>query len=849
MSTPAVSTVGGGLRVQVSLPNGAGMLVQVNDGDNPVAEIKRQVAARAKISPLQARVSAPQSSGPVDSLSSQVLHVVVTTRAERKPSHQLRVQLMSEQRVAGVSAWDVPVDPSSDSVMDLKFLLATQPAFVQAGIKPDYMRLYARRAGSVARSELLDGQTLREAGALHLPAVSCVRVMFEIPSGVAGHGNIHSCRPNFLRARDPALTTMGEVFLNSVKVHGHKPCLGMRSYLNVEKPTERGPYTFISYAEAGARAANIGAGLRALGIQAKDTVGIISANRTEWTLTDMACSLQAFISVPLYDTLGPDAIQFILNHSSVRVVIASVKELAHLQKIRSKTPALEHIVVMDDTAYDKHLLSTADRSLYTHRLSELEELGSRALDRFPGGVSLCKPSDILTLCYTSGTTGNPKGAVLTQANVIAASAGLQERATEDELAEGQFFFSYLPLAHIYERSSQALVLSQGSAIGFGVGDPTRLLEDVAALRPTMFPGVPRVWQRIYDKVNAQASGAGFPKAQLFSKAYNSKLAKLHKGELDATAHIDGGIWDKLVFSKIQALFGGRMRLMSSGAAPLSPKVADFMRTVFGAHFVEGYGLTETAAALTCSSRDDCYYGAVGTPLDCNTVKLVDVPDMEYFSTDYPQPRGEIWVCGPNVFAGYYKQPDVTAEVFEVDAAGRKWFKTGDIGTWLPDGALKIIDRKKNLFKLSQGEYIRPEHIEGVYKQTPQLANVFVHGDSNENFLVAIVYPEAEALKEFCKQNGIKGATIKDQVADPRVEAWLFDLMEATAKREKLRGFEAVRRIYVSGEDFGVENGLLTPTMKLKRNEAKKYFATHIKRMYTEGEKKIAGAADKIKSKL
>jgi len=279
--------------------------------------------------------------------------------------------------------------------------------------------------------------------------------------------------------------------------------------------------------------------------------------------------------------------------------------------------------------------------------------------------------------------------VLTQANIVAAATGIEERASPEEKSVEQVLFSYLPLAHIYERCMQANIVMQCNCLGFSQGDPLKLVEDVGQLRPTIFPGVPRVWQRIYDRVHAQVAAGGMIKSTLFNQAYKSKVGKLHRGELDADALLRHGAWDAIIFSKIAALFGGRVNLMASGAAPLSTKVGEFMRTAFNAHFVEGYGLTETGAALTCSARDDCYYGQVGTPLDCNLVKLVDVPDMEYLSTDLPAPRGEVWVCGANVFQGYFKQPDVTAEVFETDPQGRKWFKTGDIGQPTPNSMTPV----------------------------------------------------------------------------------------------------------------------------------------------------------------
>jgi hypothetical protein len=391
-----------GLRVQVSLPaasNGeaSSALVVVGEGETPVCAVKRAVAAKTGLSPLLQRVQSVPSFAGVDGINSSMLHVSVTQRPARNPAHTLRVQLMSEQRVAGVSAWDVPVDAASDSVLDLKFLLATQPAFVQANLRPDHMKLYARRVGQVARAELLDGQTLREAGVFALPAGSgVVRLMFEFPSGVPGHGMIHATRPTINERADPSQSTMGEIFLTAVRTHPNRPFLGTRTYLDVNKPSERGPYSFITYAQAGVRVNHIGAGLRALGVQPQQSVGIVSANRSEWTLTDMGCNVQAFVSVPLYDTLGPDAIQYIINHASVRAVVASVKELKALAAIRPHTPSLEFVIAMDDTPFDKKQLDKLDRALYSYRLSELEDMGSKALDKFPAGVSHSKPSDVHT---------------------------------------------------------------------------------------------------------------------------------------------------------------------------------------------------------------------------------------------------------------------------------------------------------------------------------------------------------------------------------------------------------------------------------------------------------------------
>jgi len=249
-------------------------------------------------------------------------------------------------------------------------------------------------------------------------------------------------------------------------------------------------------------------------------------------------------------------------------------------------------------------------------------------------------------------------------------------------------------------------------------------------------------------------------------------------------------------------------------------------------FGEGYGLTETSAGVTVTEAIDVVYGHVGTPVAAAEIKLVDVPDMEYLTSDRPHPRGEVWIRGPCVFQGYYKQKDLTDEVMEDG-----WFKSGDIGLWTESGDLKIIDRKKNIFKLSQGEYIRPEYIEGVYKQSTLIANIYVHGNSSENFLVGIVVPNMELLKTWAMSpaNGVVNIANNPEelVKNARVKKYITKSMEGAAAQEKLRGFELVKDIRLVTEDFSVANDLLTPSFKLKRHVAQKRFANEIHSMYED----------------
>lgn len=289
------------------------------------------------------------------------------------------------------------------------------------------------------------------------------------------------------------------------------------------------------------------------------------------------------------------------------------------------------------------------------------------------------------------------------------------------------------------------------------------------------------------------------------------------------------IWDKLVFNKIKEKLGGRVRILGSGASPLSPDVMDFLRVCFGCMLIEGYGMTETSCIITLMDVGDVLAGHVGSPHAACEVKLVDVPEMNYTSEDEPYPRGEICVRGPIVFQGYYKDEVQTREVFDDDG----WFHTGDIGLWLPGGRLRIIDRKKNIFKLAQGEYIAPEKIENVYAKCKFVSQCFVYGDSFNSSLVAVVAVEPDVLRDWAASEGIQYEDLRQLCNDPRARNAVLAEMDDVGREAQLRGFEFAKAVTLVPEQFTLENGLLTPTFKIKRSQAKEYFAKAIANMYAE----------------
>ncbi|NXJ51454.1 ACSL5 ligase, partial [Spizaetus tyrannus] len=604
--------------------------------------------------------------------------------------------------------------------------------------------------------------------------------------------------------------TLYEVFQRGLHASGNGSCLGYR------KPNQ--PYQWLTYKQVLDRAQYLGSGLLQKGCKQSSNqfIGIFAQNRPEWIISEYACYTYSMVAVPLYDTLGPEAIIYIVNKADISIVICDKPEKAQIlleNCEKEKTPCLKTIILMD--LFDKELKDRGAKvGVEILALQEVEELGRNNI-REPVPP---KPEDLCIVCFTSGTTGNPKGAMLTHQNVVANAAAFL-RSTENtvECTSSDITMSYLPLAHMFERVVQTVVYSCGAKVGFFQGDIKLLTDDMKTLKPTLFPVVPRLLNRIYDKIQ---SGAKSPvKRCLLNFAVIMKTAEIKQGIIR-----NDSIWDQLIFKKVQETMGGRVRIMVTGAAPISPSVLTFLRAALGCQIFEAYGQTECSAGCTFSMPGDWTTGHVGAPLACNIIKLDDVEEMNYFSSNN---EGEVCIKGPNVFKGYLKDPEKTAEAIDKDG----WLHTGDIGKWLPNGTLKIIDRKKNIFKLAQGEYIAPEKIENVYIRSAPVAQVFVHGESLRSFLIGIVVPDPETLPEFAAKLGVKGS-YEDICKNPAVKKAILEDMVRLGKEAGLKSFEQVKDLYIHTEMFSVENGLLTPTLKAKRAELVKLFQKQIEALYS-----------------
>jgi long-chain acyl-CoA synthetase len=615
----------------------------------------------------------------------------------------------------------------------------------------------------------------------------------------------------------PNIKTTFDAFQNGLRVSGDNQCMGVRM--------DDGKYNWETYNEISERIRNFGSGLLECGVKSskKSFVGVMAKNCPEWLITSQACASYRLILVPLYDTLGADAMTYIINQTKLSTIVVEESKLANVLSSASQCPSLKTVIKIGYVKEDETLLAK-DAKVNLLHFKGVEDIGREYVKEYvPAGAD-----DLMTICYTSGTTGNPKGVMLTHKNIMCDIFGVFDILPDGhKLSQKDLHLSFLPLAHIFEQLIANALLMVGAQIAFYRGDVSKLLEDVVEAKPTIFPAVPRLLNRIYSKINSTVNGSSFMKRRLFNWGLNAKKKLVRKGIVT-----NDSFWDKLIFKRVQGNLGGRVRLMITGAAPISSEVLDFFRCAFGCEVLEGYGQTESSAAI-CVTRVGDYSvdhgGHVGGVLACNEIKLVDIPEMNYLSTD-PLPRGEVWVRGNNIFKGYYKLPDVTHETMTKDG----WCKTGDVGMMLPGGTLKIIDRKKNIFKLSQGEYITPEKIENVYVKAPFVAQVFVHGESVKSCLIGIVVVDNDQLSKYCAENKIIQSQSNDDWLNSLsgLNEKILDGLVELGRLNKLYSFEQVKSIHLTMEQWTPENGMLTPSMKPKRHEIKKKYKNVIEKLYS-----------------
>uniref|UniRef100_A0A9J7XGY0 Long-chain-fatty-acid--CoA ligase n=2 Tax=Cyprinus carpio TaxID=7962 RepID=A0A9J7XGY0_CYPCA len=616
---------------------------------------------------------------------------------------------------------------------------------------------------------------------------------------------VQSCRRSALLTDDNLLEfyyedtkTVYDMFQRGLQIAGNGPCLGFRN------PGE--PYQWISYTEVAERAQVLGSGLLAKGCKPnpQQFVGIFAQNRPEWVIAELACYTFSMALVPLYDTLGLEAMVHILNLAEISMVICDKEDKAEsLLKHKEKgvTPALSCLVLFNP--FSAALLERGRKCGV-----EILQLSQIMVRNIPP-----KPQDLAVVCFTSGTTGKPKGAMITHGNIASNTSSVIKILEILVLLCTVAHLNPLVLYCIVHSFSllQVSMFCHGARVGFYQGDISLLMDDIKTLKPTFFPVVPRLLNRIYDKVSATHQA-------LLHYAVRRKQAELSSGVVR-----NNSVWDRLIFNKIQASLGGNLRFILTASAPISPTVLSFLRATLGCLIFEGYGQTECTAGCTFSMPGDWSAGHVGAPLPCAMVKLTDIPDMNYYAKNG---EGEICIRGHSVFRGYLKDEERTGETLDADG----WLHTGDVGQWLPNGTLRIVDRKKHIFKLSQGEYIAPEKIENVYTRCVPVLQVFVHGDSLQSYLIGVVVPDPEVFVDWAKERGIVGS-YEELCQNPDVKKAVLEDMTAVGKEAGLKSFEQVKDLYLHPDMFSVSNGLLTPTLKSRRVDLRRVFSEQIARMY------------------
>jgi len=594
--------------------------------------------------------------------------------------------------------------------------------------------------------------------------------------------------------------TLNQLFFTTVDRHAGLPA-AFRSKVG-------GTWVGITHREALERVQAISLGLRELGIQPGDKISLVSENRPEWALADYACLAARATDVPIYPTLTAKQTEYILRDSeSVAVFCSTAEQVSKVLEVRGSLPGLKHVIAFDGDAARRPGVTA---------LSAVEAKGRAAAAKHPNWKQealSAQPDDLATLIYTSGTTGDPKGVMLTHHNIW---SNVQAVLQMIPIGSGDECLSMLPLSHSYERMVDYTLFQAGVIINYAESFDT-VAANLGEVKPTVVLSVPRLYEKVYARVLENALSGSAIKRTIFFWAKRA-------GEQWATLAIAGlpvprglaikkKIADRLVFSKLQARTGGRIRFFVSGAAPLSADIAKFFYSA-GLPVIEGYGLTESAPVLTLNPLDRIKLGTVGRAIPGVELKIAS--------------DGEILARGPNIMQGYYKLPEATKEVLDADG----WLHTGDIGELDSDGYLKITDRKKELLKTAGGKYIAPQPIEGMIKRNKFVANAVLYGDRRK-YPIVLVVPNFDNLERWAKERNLSYGSHAEliQLADvqAKVEREVMSMLKELAK------FETPKKVLLLENDFTIESGELTPTLKVKRRVVEKRYKDQIDSTYAAGD--------------
>ena len=589
--------------------------------------------------------------------------------------------------------------------------------------------------------------------------------------------------------------TLSQLFLNTIKSYPKDDLMLYK---------KEGKYVPISTEEFADRVKCFSLGLRDLGLEAEDKLIVLSENRPEWVISDIANLCLGGITVPIYTSLIPEQIKYIIDDSDAKIVIVS--DQGQWQKIEAIKSQLTKV-----TSYIT-FLSEAPEGVLT--FAQVIERGKKMDKQNPGLFEKMalevKPDAIASIIYTSGTTGPPKGVMLTHSNIFSnvktCSSLLPFKDTDTVL-------SFLPLSHIFERMAMFLYLNNGMSIGFAESIDT-LGDNLLEVRPHIMINVPRVLEKIYAKVIDNVHASSSLKRKIFfwavkvGRKYGRK--KILNQPISKPLQFKRNLANKLVFSKVYAKTGGRVRFFLCGGAPLSKDIGEFFYAI-GLTVIEGYGLTETSPVITANTFENLKFGTVGKPIPGVDVRIDE--------------DGEILTKGPNVMNGYYKKEAASREAFEGG-----WFHTGDIGHFDEEGFIVITDRKKDLIVTSGGKNVAPQPIEGILNLNPYISSALVIGDRRK-FISALVVPDFEKLEEYAKQNNISFEDHCDLVKKEEIVRFIQEQVDRSAPN--LASYEKIKKIALLDKEFEIEKGEITPTLKVKRNIVEEKHKDIIDAMYRE----------------
>jgi len=652
------------------------------------------------------------------------------------------------------------------------------------------------------------------------------------------------------------MRTVQQIFERGVSRYADLPCIGTRAL--DEQGRHTGPYVWTTYKEFAVMVGNFGRGLVARfpappsppPEPQQRLVGLYSVNRAEWAIADMACVSYGFVGVPLYDSLGPSAVRDIIAETELPVAVCSRDKTAKLLEIAAALHTLRLIIQMEDVSPSdlEKWGSTIPEGTAVVSFSDISRAGTQqdAADPLAGRIER-RPEDLHTIIYTSGTSNGPKGVLLRNSAFVAGIGGTIDHL-RGVFVEGQeSILSFLPLAHILERQVFVIAMYWGARTGYFGGHISSLMNDLAALRPTVFFAVPRLFNKVYAGFQDKLRQKPLPLRLIFRAAFAWKASCVGGRQQQSFSSVVD-----FAFAQLREGLGGRVKLIITGSAPLSPEIHRFMQVCFACPVLQGYGMTEGYPVSVTGIED-------ADPLHCGPLmahcelKLRDVPELGYSVRDKPFPRGEALIRGPHLFSGYFRRPEQTAAAMTSDG----WYCTGDVIELIDGDRLRIIGRCKEVIKLAQGEFVVIEALENLYGVTPIVAQIFVYGDPSRDCLVAVVVPHKPLLLQWWRKLTAAEAASATTVAapaaaaaattttttdndenefrraceDPRAAEFVLRTLDKVHADSGMSGITRLKAVYLEPQPFSTETGVVTPTTKLAREGAKRYYAGVIERLY------------------